>query len=53
MTGPNVKEAIEDLDIELISLGKVDGAVINIKDLGIDQNICEAGMLWYLTNTPQ
>ena len=51
MTGPNVKEAIEDLDnIDLISLGKVDGAEINIKELGFHQNICEAGMTWYPTN---
>ena len=50
MTGPNVKEAIEDLDIDLISLGEVDGAAINIKELGFHQNICEAGMTWYPTN---
>ena len=50
MTGPNVKEAIEDLDIELISLGEVAGAAINIKKLSFHQNICEAGMTWYPTN---
>ena len=49
MTGPNVKEAIEDLDIELISLGEVAGAAINIKKLSFHQNICEAGMTWYPT----
>ena len=50
MTGPNVKEAIEDLDIDLISLGEVAGAAINIKKLSFHQNICEAGMTWYPTN---
>ena len=50
MTGPNVKEAIEDLDIDLISLGEVDGAAININELSFHQNICEAGMTWYPTN---
>ena len=50
MTGLNVKEAIEDLDIDLISLGEVDGAAINIEELGFHQNICEAGMTWYPTN---